>query len=46
MGPLIQELFPGIADGASYIIFKAFFEPPIDPNKTYDGYGTVVSVNK
>jgi hypothetical protein len=46
MSPVVQEMFTGIADGASNIVFKAFSEPPTDPNKTYQSYGTVVEVNE
>lgn len=44
MSPVVQEMFVGIADGVSNIVFKAFSEPPTDPNKTYKSYGTVVEI--
>jgi len=45
MTPIVQQMFPGIAEGTKYIVFKAFSEPPTDPNKTYLSYGTVVEVD-
>jgi hypothetical protein len=45
MIPEIQKLFPGIAEGASHLVFKAFSEPPLDPAKVYESYGTLVEVN-
>jgi hypothetical protein len=45
MSPIVQQMFPDIAEGTKYIVFKAFSEPPSDPNKTYKAYGTVVEVN-
>jgi len=45
MSPIVQQMFPGITEGTKYIVFKAFSEPPTDPNKIYTSYGTVVEVN-
>jgi hypothetical protein len=45
MSPIVQQMFPGIAEGTKYIVFKAFSELPNDPKKTYTSYGTVVEVN-
>jgi hypothetical protein len=44
ISPIVQQMFPGIVEGTEYILFKAFSEPPSDPNKIYQSYGTVVKV--
>jgi len=46
MSPVVQDMFPGIADGVSNIVFKAFSEAPSDPNKKYNSFGTVVQVTR
>jgi hypothetical protein len=48
MALILQQMFPGIpgiSEGKEYIAFKAFAEPPSDPNKTYTWYGMVVEVH-
>ncbi len=45
MAPAIRELFPGITEGADYLVCTAFAEPPTDPSRTYTCYTTVVEIN-
>jgi hypothetical protein len=45
MSPVVQELFPGIAEDTPHLVFQAYSEPPTDPNKLYDAYTTVVEVD-
>jgi hypothetical protein len=45
ISPIVQEMFPGIAEGTEQIAFQAFSEPPTDPDREYDSYGTVVEVD-
>lgn len=44
LSPIVQEMFPGIAEGTKYIVFKAFTELPTDPQKVYNSYGTIVEI--
>lgn len=46
MNPLIQDMFPGIGVEATHIVYRAYSEPPIDPNKQYRSHGTLVEVKK
>jgi hypothetical protein len=44
MATLVMDMYPRIAHGASHIVFKAYAEPPTDPSRYYNSYGTVVEV--
>ena len=46
MNSIVQEMFPGIGEGATHIVYRAYSEPPLDPKKQYRSYGTLVEVNK
>ena len=42
MHPKVLEMLPGLCDGVESIVYRAFKEPPSDPQRVYERYGTVV----
>jgi len=45
MTPELKSIFPGITKNVSHITYKAFSQPPTDPQKTYDYYGLTAEIN-
>ncbi len=42
----IYRMLPGLKEEFTSILFQAFSEPPIDPNKTYNLFGTIIDTGR
>jgi hypothetical protein len=42
MHPKVLEVLPGLCEGAGSVVYRAFEEPPSDPQRAYRSYGTIV----
>lgn len=38
----VMAMFKGLEENYEVFLYRAYSEPPIDPNKKYNGYGTVI----
>ena len=46
MAPIVSDMFPGISQDTHYILFKAYYELPVDPSKNYSVWSTIVEIKK
>ncbi len=42
----VMGLFPGMSETFDYFLYRAYVEPPLDPNKGYAGFATLVDETK
>jgi hypothetical protein len=45
MAPQLEGEFPGLTKDVSHVAFRAFSEPPIDPQHQYEFYGLTVEIS-